>query len=55
MKATVHASPTFNSRIMIIKLINKAYQHGHNPCEGDGSMNDSSPPHFLLEQQHAAG
>ena len=55
MKATVHASPASNSRIMVVKLINKAGQHGHNPCEGDGSVGDSSSSPFLLEQQHIAG
>ena len=55
MKATVHVLPASNSRGMAVKLINKACQHGHNPCEGDGSVSDSSPSPVLIEQQYVAG
>ena len=47
MKATVHVLPASNSRIMVVKLINKACQHGHNPCEGAGSVGTSRLFPFL--------
>jgi hypothetical protein len=37
------------------RLLKKASQQGLILWQGDGSVSDSSPSPFLLEQQHVAG